>query len=563
MLIKDISKINAPVTEGSKPMMGGNEALFAEFSQTLDKIVTKLQHHDKAASIMQHVGEPPVLDKKKIAEGKQNTHFSSNDEGAEATVDQHEEPVVIPEHVIDRTGLSAKNQSDKKPGQAKQNFDTKGPAKEFAQQRIEAPQQETQEVAVDEDSQPQPDISFNDAGEADTAEQQLFSQEAVEVLPAANPQILLSQKTTVTDKQAEEQDLSDLPASLPDGLQTQVAKQDAGTAAFEHDASAVQLEKQTVPDAASLAKPAASVPAAQQVQQATLAAEQNASGDETAQPLEEQVNLAQLQANVGLEGAQKQNNVSIHGDQSKASNLFEKLIIERALLQAAMDTGLSLQGQALAEQSTHNLVQAQLNQQLSRSVASSGATGSSQTAQGLQNLMNQPQKGAESAQRGEMKEAMKTLKPQIESRTMERVESALKEVARAKDGKTISVRLDPPELGTVKIDVSLRDGALHARIVAETPQVTVLLKEKSQELVQIMRKLGLQVEKVSVAVGDHQESFNRNLHEFNSSAQQFGDKRGGQENGSSGNNRGRQSVGVNLAGLQRTTTTNVDDHWVA
>jgi flagellar hook-length control protein FliK len=162
-----------------------------------------------------------------------------------------------------------------------------------------------------------------------------------------------------------------------------------------------------------------------------------------------------------------------------------------------------------------------------------------------------------------MKETMKTLKPQIESRTMERVESALKEVARAKDGKTISVRLDPPELGTVKIDVSLRDGALHARIVAETPQVTTLLKEKSQELVQIMRKLGLQVEKVSVAVGDHQESFNRNLHEFNSSAQQFGDKRGGQENGSSGNNRGRQSVGVNLAGLQRTTTTNVDDHWVA
>ncbi len=86
--------------------------------------------------------------------------------------------------------------------------------------------------------------------------------------------------------------------------------------------------------------------------------------------------------------------------------------------------------------------------------------------------------------------------------TMEKVEAALKEVVKSKDGKTISVRLDPPTLGSVKVDVSLRDGNLHARVSAESSQVQNLLKERAHEMHAILRKLGLPVDSVTVSVRD-------------------------------------------------------------
>lgn len=93
-------------------------------------------------------------------------------------------------------------------------------------------------------------------------------------------------------------------------------------------------------------------------------------------------------------------------------------------------------------------------------------------------------------------------------KNMERIESALKEVIRARDGKTISVRLDPPSLGQIKVDVTLSDGQLHARLIADSPHVASALKEKAFELQNMLKRLGLQVERVSVAVvsdGDFQQ----------------------------------------------------------
>lgn len=88
------------------------------------------------------------------------------------------------------------------------------------------------------------------------------------------------------------------------------------------------------------------------------------------------------------------------------------------------------------------------------------------------------------------------------SRLLERVESTLKEAAKSRDGKTISLRLDPPELGAVKVDVSIRDGSLHARVSAENSQVASVIREKAYELQSMLRKLGLAVEKVTVSVQD-------------------------------------------------------------
>jgi flagellar hook-length control protein FliK len=123
----------------------------------------------------------------------------------------------------------------------------------------------------------------------------------------------------------------------------------------------------------------------------------------------------------------------------------------------------------------------------------------------------------------EVRELKKSILPRaFASKTMEKVESALKEVSKSKDGKTISVRLDPPSLGSVKIDVSFRDGKLTARVVAESSQVSQFLREKAPEIQQLLRQIGLDADEVNVWVGSQSEfSDSHSKDEQQSAAEQF------------------------------------------
>lgn len=109
------------------------------------------------------------------------------------------------------------------------------------------------------------------------------------------------------------------------------------------------------------------------------------------------------------------------------------------------------------------------------------------------------------AVREEMTRSARPLNPVQSTRTLEKVEQALKEAAKSRDGKTISLRLDPPDLGKVKVDVSLRDGALHARIVVESPAVNQLMRERAHDLQQNLRSLGLNVDTISVSIGSESQ----------------------------------------------------------
>lgn len=91
------------------------------------------------------------------------------------------------------------------------------------------------------------------------------------------------------------------------------------------------------------------------------------------------------------------------------------------------------------------------------------------------------------------------------NRTISKVEEVIKELSKSKDGKTISVRLDPPSLGSVKVDVSYKDGALTARVMAESNQVGQFLKDKAIDLQQLLRKSGINVEEVNVWFGSQSE----------------------------------------------------------
>ena len=152
-----------------------------------------------------------------------------------------------------------------------------------------------------------------------------------------------------------------------------------------------------------------------------------------------------------------------------------------------------------------------------------------------------------------------------QQRMLDRVESALKEAARTRDGKTISLKLEPVNLGQVKVDVSLRDGALHARVTPQNKEVLMALREHSHELQGALRRLGLNVERVTVqVVGD---SFQQSIHDSKGfldgkSFQEDRNNMPGQERQMPENRFGSEFADVSKAGIADTGTAKAD-HWIA
>ena len=161
-------------------------------------------------------------------------------------------------------------------------------------------------------------------------------------------------------------------------------------------------------------------------------------------------------------------------------------------------------------------------------------------------------------------EAPRTVRPLpkvFESKTMEKVESALKEAAKSRDGKTISLRLDPPNLGSLKVDVTLREQTLHARIVADSSQVAMLLKERSHELQSILRKLGIDVDKVTVSI------MNDDFGQLEADSNYGSGNSAGNGTGSQNSDSGAGHRDVFMANVPKSVmiegSNSLKDHWVA
>ena len=148
---------------------------------------------------------------------------------------------------------------------------------------------------------------------------------------------------------------------------------------------------------------------------------------------------------------------------------------------------------------------------------------------------------------------------------LERIETALKEAAKSRDGKTITLRLEPLQLGQVKCEVSLRDGLLQARITPQNPEVMHTLRENAHELQGALRRLGLNVDRVTVQVLGEKDASN-----FASTAG-FLDGKSFQENGNNMPGKGGQTpvktFGNEIADVTRAGTSDAGitaaDHWIA
>lgn len=155
---------------------------------------------------------------------------------------------------------------------------------------------------------------------------------------------------------------------------------------------------------------------------------------------------------------------------------------------------------------------------------------------------------------------LKALPRQTALRLMERVENTLQEVARSKDGKSVSLKLEPADLGTMRVDVSIRDGVLHARLTPESKPVATFLQEKAHELQSMLRKLGLNVDSVTVSV--RSEEFTSAQGEQNGQGLGKNNLSGDGQGGQSGNNFPSFASGFQNAGSERSGKP-LEDHWVA
>ena len=148
---------------------------------------------------------------------------------------------------------------------------------------------------------------------------------------------------------------------------------------------------------------------------------------------------------------------------------------------------------------------------------------------------------------------------------LERIETALKEAARSRDGKTITLRLEPLQLGQVKCDVSLRDGLLHARITPQSQEVVQSVRENSHELQSALRRLGLNVDRVTVQVlSEKDPAAFSNTPGFldGKSFQDDGNNMPGKERQTPENTFGNEFADVPRSGTPDAGITPAD-HWIA
>jgi flagellar hook-length control protein FliK len=146
---------------------------------------------------------------------------------------------------------------------------------------------------------------------------------------------------------------------------------------------------------------------------------------------------------------------------------------------------------------------------------------------------------------------------------MEKLEQVAREVERAKDGRSISLRLDPPQLGKIRVDMTMKDGSIHTRLTAESALVAHFLRERGDELQALIRKALPHLDQATIAFGESSTGnhFGQQMNFSGDSSNGFLNNRGhdgdtgfGTLSGDSEPRKGDQS---------RSEPTESSEHWVA
>lgn len=87
------------------------------------------------------------------------------------------------------------------------------------------------------------------------------------------------------------------------------------------------------------------------------------------------------------------------------------------------------------------------------------------------------------------------------NKVVEQVKELLKKAVQSRDGNSISVRLNPPELGQMTVKVTQRENRVYARIIPESQEVEAMLRQRANDVTQVLVAAGLKVDQVHVSIG--------------------------------------------------------------
>lgn len=92
--------------------------------------------------------------------------------------------------------------------------------------------------------------------------------------------------------------------------------------------------------------------------------------------------------------------------------------------------------------------------------------------------------------------------PEVDpAQVVERVSQSVREVHQ--NGRQLTIRLTPPELGALQIDVTTRNGALTARLETETEAARQIILEHLPQLRESLQQIGATMERIDVQIGQH------------------------------------------------------------
>lgn len=113
------------------------------------------------------------------------------------------------------------------------------------------------------------------------------------------------------------------------------------------------------------------------------------------------------------------------------------------------------------------------------------------------------------------------------------------------DGTTVSMQLNPENLGKVSMQVSYKNGTLTAQIAAQNQEVKELLEHQVAQLQDKMTQQGLKVESIEVTVASHEFEQNQSERDMQNQMQMDqGGQHGAQQNGE---HRPRRNLNFNVS----------------
>ncbi|MBP9837622.1 MAG: flagellar hook-length control protein FliK [Proteobacteria bacterium] len=142
-------------------------------------------------------------------------------------------------------------------------------------------------------------------------------------------------------------------------------------------------------------------------------------------------------------------------------------------------------------------------------VASSNGikTGSASSDSSAQFGLNSSEKNVSA----KVKQTFSSLLSRYGSEAVEKVKELISQASKSKDNNTLTLKLDPQDLGKITVKVTQRDSQVFARVIPENKEVEQYLREKASELHSVLTSVGFKADQIHISFGGEKseaESYN-------------------------------------------------------